>query len=251
VNREIDPERSLRLSRLSWPEVRRLLTNDPRLILPVGALDHHGPHLPLGANTLIAEHVALDLSGRLQLVAAPTFHYGLTKPDWAPYPGTSTLRRKTFHRAINELLASWDDHGIDEVVIVSAQRHEPHIEALLTALTENPTTEIVDLMTIDVADLVESLPEEERGGELETSLLLFLAPELVRMDEAVDFLPHSQSSGKYVEGRVTTPPPGFQGVVGRPTLATAEKGAAVYYRYISILEEALARPSPSASSEGC
>ena len=235
----------MRLSRLSWPEVRHLLTHDARLILPVGALDHHGPHLPLGANTLIAECVSLDLSSRLQLAVAPTFHYGLTKPDWAPYPGTGTLRRKTFHRAINELLASWDDHGIDEVVIVSAQRHEPHIEALLTALTENATTDIVDLMTIDVADLVEGLPEEERGGELETSLLLFLAPELVRMDEAVDFLPHSQSSGKYVEGRVTTPPPGFQGVVGCPTLATADKGAAVYHRYISILEEALARRSPS------
>jgi creatinine amidohydrolase len=245
VNFEIDPEQSLRLDHLSWPEVRRLLTADPRLILPVGALDHHGPHLPLGANTLIAERVALDLSGRLQLVVAPTFHYGLTKPDWAPYPGTGTLRRKTFHRAINELLASWDDHGIDEVVIITAQRHEPHIEALLTALTENATTEIVDLMTIDVADLVEGHPEEERGGELETSLLLFLAPELVRMDEAVDFLPHSQSSGRYVEGRVTTPPPGFQGVVGRPTLATAEKGAAAYHRYIAILEEALAHDSPS------
>jgi creatinine amidohydrolase len=63
--------------------------------------------LPLGANTLIAERVALDLSSRLQLVVAPTFHYGLTKPDWAPYPGTGTLRRKTLHRAINELLASW------------------------------------------------------------------------------------------------------------------------------------------------
>ena len=251
MNREVDPERSLRLNHLSWPEVRRLLTSDPRLILPVGALDHHGPHLPLGANTLIVERVALDLSGRLCLVVAPTFHYGLAKRDWTPYPGTGTLRRKTFHRAINELLASWDDHGIDEVVIITAQRHEPHIEALLTALTENATTRIVDLMTIDVTDLVEGHPEKERGGELETSLLLFLAPELVRMDEAADFLLDSQSSGKYIEGRVTTPPPGFHGIVGRPTLATAEKGAAIYHRYISILEEALARPSPSDVREGC
>ena len=79
-------------------------------------------------------------------------------------------------------------------------------------------------MTIDVTDLVEGHPEKERGGELETSLLLFLAPELVRMDEAADFLLDSQSSGKYIEGRVTTPPPGFHGIVGRPALATAEKG---------------------------
>ena len=243
MNHETHSERSLRLNHLSWPEVRRVLGRDARLILPVGALDHHGPHLPLGANTLIAEHVALQLSGRMQVAVAPTFHYGLTKPDWAPYPGTSTLRRKTFHRAINELLASWEDHGIEEIVIITAQRHEPHIEALLTALTETATTEIVDLMTIDVTDLVHGHPEEERGGELETSLLLFIAPELVRMDEAVDYLPQAHSSGKYVEGRVTTPPPGFQGVVGRPTLATAEKGAAVFHRYIEVLVEALARHS--------
>lgn len=242
MNRETGPERSLRLNHLSWPEVRRVLDRDPRLILAVGALDHHGPHLPLGANTTIAEHVALDLSIRLQLLVAPTFHYGLTKPDWAPYPGTGTLRRKTFHRAINELLASWDDHGIDEIVIITAQRHEPHIEALLTALTENAATKIVDLMTVDVTDIVEGNPEKERGGELETSLLLYLAPELVRMDEATDYLTDSASPRKYVDGRVTTPPPGFQGVVGRPSLATAAKGAAAYGRYVDVLAEALARP---------
>ena len=241
MNRQTHSEMSLQLNHLSWPEVRLTLSRDARLLLPVGALDHHGPHLPLGANTLIAENLAMSLSRHLQLLVAPTFHYGLTKPDWAPYPGTSTLRRKTFHRAINELLTSWDDHGIDEIVIITAQRHEPHIEALLAALTENATTEIVDLMTIDVADLVEGRPDEERGGELETSLLLFLAPELVRMEEAVDYLLEAHSFGKYVEGRVTTPPPGFKGVVGRPTLATAEKGAAVHGRYIDVLVEALAR----------
>jgi len=220
-----------------------VLGKDPRLILPVGSLDHHGPHLPLGANTTIAERVALDLSSRLQLLVAPTFHYGLTKPDWAPYPGTSTLRRKIFHRAINELLASWDDHGIHEVVIITAQRHEPHIEALLTALTSNATTKSVDLMTIDITDIVEGNSAEERGSELETSLLLYLAPELVRMDETPDYLAHSTSPGKCVEGRVTTPPPNFQGVVGRPTLASAEKGSAAYHRYIDVLEETLARPA--------
>ena len=93
-----------------------------------------------------------------QMGGAPTFHHGLTKPDWALYLGTGTLRRKIFHRAINELLASWDDHGIKEVVIISAQRHEPHIEALLTALTGNATTEIVDLMTIEVTPIVEGHP---------------------------------------------------------------------------------------------
>lgn len=238
-----DPERSYELNHLSWPEVRIFLERDPRLILPVGALDHHGPHLPLGANTLIAERVALTLSTRLRIVVAPTFHYGLTKPDRTPYPGTGTLRRKTFHRAINELLASWDDHGITEVIVITAQRHEPHLESLLTALTSTSTTVVVDLMTIDVGDLVEGRPEHERGGELETSLLLCLAPELVRMDQAVDFTDHPGSPEKYVQGLVTSPHPDFEGVVGRPTLATVEKGEAVFERYITVLEDALSHES--------
>ena len=241
-----DRGRSLELNHLSWPEVRVHLERDPRLIMPVGALDHHGPHLPLGANTLIAERVAQALSGHLNVIVAPTFHYGLTKPDWTPYPGTSTLRRKTFHRAINELLASWDDHGIAEVIVITAQRHEPHLESLLTALTSTSTTEVVDLMTIDVGDLVEGRPEHERGGELETSLLLHLAPELVRMDQAADYVDHAGPPGKYVQGRVTSPHPDFQGVVGRPTLATAEKGKAVFERYVSLLQAALSH-TPGAS----
>lgn len=239
MEERIDPRQSCRLNHLSWPEVRRLLERDPRLILPVGALDHHGPHLPLGANTLIAERVSLDLSARLGVIMAPPFHYGLTQPDWEPYAGTSTLRRKTFHRAINELLASWDDHGIAEVVIITAQRHEPHLEALLTALTPSAVTEVVDLMTIDVSDLVQGRPEDERGGELETSLLLYLDPSLVRMDQAVDYIADPATVDKYLAGSAASRHSDFKGVVGRPTLASAEKGEAVFRRYISVLEEAL------------
>ena len=240
MEQQADQGHSYELNHLSWPEVRLHLERDPRLILPVGALDHHGPHLPLGANTLIAERVARTLSARLRVVLAPTFHYGLTKPDRTPYPGTGTLRRKTFHRAINELLASWDDHGIAEVVVITAQRHEPHVEALLTELTSTSTTEVVDLTTIDVADLVEGRPAHERGGELETSLLLHLAPELVRMDQAVDYTDHPGPPAKYVQERVSSPHPDSQGVVGRPTLATEEKGRAIFERYITVLVRALA-----------
>ncbi len=238
-----DQEHSFQLNHLSWPEVRLHLERDPRLIMPVGALDHHGPYLPLGANTLIAERVARTLSGHLRVIVAPTFHYGLTKPDWTPYPDTSTLRRKTFHRAINELLASWDDHGISEVIVITAQRHEPHLESLLAALTSTSITEVVDLMTIDVRDLVEGHPEHERGGELGTSLLLHLAPQLVRMDQAADYLDHQGPPAKYVQGRVTSPHPDFQGVVGRPTLATAEKGKAVFERYVLVLHTTLSKPA--------
>lgn len=233
--------RSLALHRMASEEIREVLTRDPRILVPIGALDQHGPHLPLGASTLIAERVADDLSRRLGILVSPALPFGVPHPDSVAYPGTAGLRRKTFHRAVNELLASWDDHGVTELVVITAQRHEPQIEALLTALTPHATTTVVDLMTLDVTDLLDGDPQQERGGELETSLLLYLAPELVRTGRIADFTPPTDSLRRYLQGRVTTPLADFQGTVGYPSRASAEKGRAIYDRYLSIVGGTLTR----------
>ena len=157
-----------------------MLARDPRLLFPVGALEQHGPHLPLATNTFLAEAVARRVSMHLGILRAPTFAYGVTARERGHYPGTSTLRRKTLHRAVNELLAGWEDHGVSEVLVITAHRHEPHLDALLMALTSRSTTTVIDLYAVDVSDLLEGTPELEHGGELETSLMLHLAPERVR-----------------------------------------------------------------------
>ncbi len=145
-------------------------------------MDQHGPHLPLGANVLVADRVAQAVSQQLGILRAPTFSYGVSIGG-GPFAGTTGLRRKTLHRAINELLAHWEDDGISEFVIITAHRYEPHLEALLMALTDASINSVYDLYQIDVRDVLESDPESEHGGELETSLVLHLAPELVHMDE--------------------------------------------------------------------
>ena len=57
-SRGVDSATSSAIDQLPWPEVRRKIDSDPRLILPVGALEQHGPHLPVGSNIMIARHVA-------------------------------------------------------------------------------------------------------------------------------------------------------------------------------------------------
>lgn len=232
---------SYALHHLTADRVREILATDPRLIWPVGALDHLGPHLPLGAGTLIAERVATDLSSRLHLLVAPTFHFGVTRPDADRFAGTSSTRRKPFHRAVNEILAKWDDHGFREVIVVTCQRFEPHLEALLTSLTPCAAITVVDLMTIDVSHLLDRENDLGRGGELETSLLLHLAPECVRREAIRDFAPDGGSARRYSQGTVSTPLPEFTGVVGRPSLGTAEKGRRVYDHWLSVLGGALER----------
>lgn len=229
---------SYALEELPWPEAERALRRDARLILPVGALEQHGPHLPLGANTRIAEGVARAVSERLGILRAPAFSYGTTAGK-GTFTGAAGLGRKTLHRAVNDLLAHWEDDGVAEFVIVTAHRYEPHLEALLMALTDRSVNSVYDLYRIDVSDIVDSDPESEHGGELETSLLLHLAPDLVRVDRMKDSALEGKALRRYTRRRVPTPPPGSGGVVGHPERATAEKGERVFQRWVDALCSAL------------
>ncbi len=144
------------------------------------------------------------------------------------------------HRAMNELLAAWEDHGVSEFIIVTAHRHEPHLEAILMALTAKSRTTVIDLYGIDVGDILESNPEAEIAGEMETSLLLHLAPHLVRQERVSDAPLGPKQYRKYVRGRLPTPPPGSSGTIGHPSRASARKGQLLFERYRSVLREALA-----------
>ncbi len=248
--RETDHEpperRGLRVDRLPWPEVRRHIARTPRLLLPVGALDQHGPHLPLGATTLVTEAVSWELSHRMGILCAPTFAYGVNLRGSDRFPGAAGLRRKTLHRAVNEIFASWEDHGIDEFIVVTASRSEPHIHALLMALTSEARTTVIDLFALDVAQYRSTAGEPEHAGEMETSLMLFLRPDLVREGEVLDAPPEARTVRRYVGGRPLTPPESTGGVIGRPSLADAARGGAIFARWIDHLTALLGdvRPDP-------
>ncbi len=237
---------SWHLEHLPWPEVGRILARDPRLILPVGALIQHGPHLPLGANTLIAEEVGREVSRRCETLLAPTFRFGVGGPGTESFAGSAGLRRKTLHRVMNELLADWENHGVRQFLILTAHRHEPHLDALLMAMTSSAPTTVVNLFAIDAGDLLEGSPALEHGGELETSLMLHLAPFRVRMGQAADVAPDPPTYRRYARGGVPTPPPGSRGILGFPSRASARKGEAVFKRYVQNVKEILC-PDPEGS----
>lgn len=232
---------SYALEDIPWSSVGKALEHDRRLIFPVGALEQHGPHLPLGANIIIAERVAEEVSQSLKILRAPTFSYGVSMGR-GPYPGRAGLRRKTLHKAVNELFADWEDHGVEHFVVITAHRFEPHLEALLMALTGRASKSVYDLYEIDVSDLIDSDPETEHAGELETSLMLHLTPDLVRTDDVVDYTPEGGALRRYTSRRVPKPPKDSRGVIGFPASATAEKGASIFSRYVDRLVSTLANP---------
>ena len=160
--------------------VRERLNARPALLVPVGSTEQHGAHLPLGVDTIIIERLADDLSAQLGLLRAPTIEYGV-HPASRIRAGGAMLRRKTLHRVMNELIESWEEGaGIREFLILTAQAHEAHQEALSTIRTNGATITAVDVFAVDFGDLVSPEEAKEPGGLLETSLLLHLKPELVQ-----------------------------------------------------------------------
>ena len=240
--------RSYGLDELAWPAVREVLDDDPRLMIPVGALEQHGPHLPLGANTLVAERVVAEVSRTLGLLRAPVLSYGVIAAG-DPRPGSVGLGRKTLHRSVNELLGRWERHGVREFILVTAHRYEPHLEALLMALSSESVTRVYDLYQIDVTDLLEGDPAIEHAGEFETSLLLHLAPDRVDREAAVDHRVDEGAWRRYTRGRMPTPPPDGSGVLGWPSRATAEKGEALFARLVETLAAAVESPAPGTDGD--
>ncbi|MGQ0816240.1 MAG: creatininase family protein [Gemmatimonadota bacterium] len=227
------------LDELSWVDVAAHIARDPRLIVPVGALEQHGPHLPLGSNVLIARKLAVDLSLEFDILRAPTLYYGVNVKGAQQYAGTATLRQKTLHRSLNELLASWEIHGVTEFIAITAHRHEPHLDALATLITRRARLRVVSAWDVDITDLIETQPGPLHGDEAETSIMLYLYPEVVKMDRAKDFELSEQQYKRYLKGRLVVPPTGGGGVVGHPTAASAAKGESIYKRMLHVIGDAV------------
>lgn len=230
---------SLALDELSWIDVAAHLARDPRLLIPVGALEQHGPHLPLGANVLIARRLAVDLAAAQGVLRAPTIYYGVNVACERAFAGTASLSPKTLHRVLNELLAAWEEDGVREFILLTAHRHDPHLDALATLLTQEARVRVVSVWDVEVGDLLEAQETPLHAGEAETSVLLHLHPELVRMERARDFAMEPEHFHRYIRGQLPVPPPGGAGVVGFPTRATAEKGRLIYERILGAVRRAL------------
>ncbi|MFP5355019.1 MAG: creatininase family protein [Gemmatimonadota bacterium] len=239
------PPAPLRLKELRPGEVAAHIRRDPRLLIPVGTCEQHGPHLPMGCDTLIVERLADDLSAEMQILRAPTMESGVNSQHEREVPGNATLRRKTLHRALNDLTDDWEDGGIGEFIFLTAHGNEGHQEALSTVVTKRARVRVVDILAIELSDLTVSGMGPLHGDEIDTSLLLHLAPHLVRMELAQDYIITPEALRRY-HRRSLKVPAASAGSVGRPSVASAETGAAIYTRIWSrIRDRILLSPLPA------
>ncbi len=199
-----DHERPWRLKDLTPDAARTLLQERPTLIVPVGGIAALGSHLPLGSDSIVVDRIADDVSAARRLVRAPLLEYSVF-PSAHARDGGVALRRKTLHRVMNELIDSWEDGaGIRQFIVLTAVSSDAQLEAVSTVRTEHAQLWTYDVLGLDHGAELLTTDALERAGELATSLLLHIAPELVKGDA---ILPEGSESGDaFVRGaRRATP----------------------------------------------
>lgn len=169
--------RPLRLEEMTPATARRMLADSRKLIIPAGTLEIRGPHLPLGTDTIILDHLADDLSAAIGVVRSPCIPFGVKGRGRRDGAGVATVSRKALHRVMNELIADWEEvAGVTETAVLTAHAAEAHQEALSTIRTAG-SVRLVDIFSLDFTPVLGRATA--RTGELETYLIQHLRPELV------------------------------------------------------------------------
>jgi len=222
------------------------LRENPLVILPVGALEAHGPHLPLGADQIQAEATATALAERTNALIAPTVAYG-SAPGARKFPGTVSLSIAELETHVEGILGELARSGVRRLLVLSGHAERGHMAALREAadraVQRHPTAKIVVLSDYDfVYELrgKDSPATDGHAGLLETSRLLALAPGAVGTERPVVAYRHSP----FVPG-TPTDADWAESVIGDTRSASAELGARVQAHVLDRLAETVAALLPA------
>lgn len=220
-----DDYMDVEMGKMTWCEVKESIRNEKGVIVPIGALEEHGPHLPLITDTALAWGVAKLAAEKTGFLVMPPLFLGVCRTT-RTFPGTISIGFVTLKRLTEDILEELASQGFKKIVLFSWHAGKSHSAALREAAFETKLRyKELDLYLIVSSELwseVEKLLETKpfHAGELETSLMLVVQPELVKMDRAVEEYPTVPPYRIKTTGK----PWMRSGVVGNATLASAEKG---------------------------
>lgn len=212
-------------------------------VLPVGATEQHGAHLPTGTDTLLAAHVAETAAEQTGDIVLPPLAYGCSLGHTDHWPGTLSLHPTTMTAVVVEIGRWVRGSGFSKLVIVNghATNGPPCQSAILQLRHELPDlrarfVSIFDLTPAIAERYTEDAPDFH-ANEAETSMLLHLAEAQVRLDRAVD------EPDRTVDRVLSYPMPAVtrSGVVGTPSAASPERGAALVEQLVAAMADLLRR----------
>jgi creatinine amidohydrolase len=226
---------SLLWKELTAADLRAAAQADAIVILPVASMEQHGPHLPVGVDTILCEGVcraaAEALAGQPPAVVAPTLWCGMAEHHMA-YGGTFTFDIPTYRSVLHCLLKSIERHGFARVMIVNG--HGGNISALAAFLPDIAreiglkvrATTYFELAQPAMPAILEDQDRVRHACEGETSMMMAVAPQTVRRDKLPEAhgpahsTPKPAGVGRYISFRDFS----VSGVVGDARRASREKG---------------------------
>ena len=220
----------LLLENVAWPEASA--ARDDVLLLPIGATEQHGPHLPLNTDTVIASAACAYASAKTGAPVLPAIGYTVSIGHTEKWPGTFALFHETLMQAVREIAAWAVASGWKRLLLINA--HYGNDAALRCAVdrlrfdyanrlliaTRNTwqlTAEIARQFTADATDW--------HANAAETSLMLFLAPETVRSERIEDAADPDRTGNCVFPHMVAHT--SLNGVTGFPSESSRESGAAL------------------------
>ena len=231
------------IEHLAWPEIAELREqNGGLLLLPLGATEQHGPHLPVAMDTLLAEAVCHAASSRTGVPVLPALRITTSQGHTTKWPGTFSLRHETFISTLRDI-ADWAAAtGWKRLLFVNAhfgndaparvaldQLRFSYLGRLQVGLVHvfKLNDEIWAEYTSDAADL--------HANQAETSLMLHLHPDLVHHDRLATCDDPDRTVGTVFSHPVAQT--SLNGVTGCPSRATAEQGKRLFFQMTEALVE--------------
>jgi creatinine amidohydrolase len=209
---------------MTWKEIENGLKKTKTVIVPVSPLEEHGLHLPVSSDYLTAYEIAKRAAEHVNVFVFPPLILGVVKHGYF-YPGTISVKQKTFENVLNDICTSLSDTGFKRIIFLSGHAGKNHLESI--EKTSKGFGKIkVEFYTCsslhkDATEKIIETKEDYHAGEKETSRILELAPEEVRKGkETKEFPIYPKKPKSIMEYKKAN----MSGVFGDATKATKEKG---------------------------
>ncbi len=200
---------------LTFKDFEEIVDERTIAILPVGSLEEHGPHLPLGSDTYQAVYVAEEISKRLNAIMLPPINYGFTELD--DFKGTISIGFDSVYHITKDILQGLLKNGIRNVVIISGHASQIHMAALRKACNEILEGNFMRIMLLSDYDIAYEMRgkivpyDDSHAGVIETARMLDIRPDLVKEErkferkEKGSFLVIDNYASIYPEGTLSDP----------------------------------------------
>lgn len=245
-----------RIEEMSWMEFEARSREIETVLLPIGSIEMEGPHLPLGVDSIVASEICDRASTDCEVLVGPLISVGYS--DWhSGFRGTLNLSVETLTAVLREILHTLVECGLKRFIFIN-----PHLgnrQPIFSVATELRKKNLAIVAMIDLWRLahemagdIEGLKEKsfKHAGEIMTSVMLALRPDLVDMEKAVreglqsevDSMIQETSSrvqfaGYHLEVFRTSRELTDSGVMGDPSNATREKGEQIIRRWVDYIRE--------------